>query len=806
MVFVHDPASCLLPFAFPRFLAMASSSATPSRSAHRPAGRKPPVARPGRFQAFIRTMWALFWGGLVGLLLYVAAVNYNFLNLFGRMPNLRTLENPKSALASEIYSADGVLLGKYFRENRTPADYRDLPQNLVDALVATEDVRFEQHSGIDFKSIMRAVAGLGRAGGGSTLSQQVAKVLFRTRPGEASNLNDGKLNGEGKLGLLITKTKEWLLAIRLERNYTKREIMRMYLNTVDFGSNAYGINTAAKTFFNKKPKELTTPEAATLVGIVNAPSRFSPALHPVRSKRRRNWVLQQMSKYGYLPADELQKDTAKAIVLHYSVENPTQGLAPYFRTEVAKYLQAWAKETDHDLYADGLKIYTTIDSRMQAAAEQAVSEHLALQQKAFSAQWKGQLPWRDENGRVIPNFLATAMRRTQRYKSLMTQYEGNKDSVNYYLRKKYRMPVFTWQGEKEMLMSPMDSLDYYKRYLRAGFMAVNPLNGQVKAWVGGPNFKFFKFDHVRQGKRQPGSTFKPIVYTAAIDAGYVPCFPRPDVATTFPAVAGRPAYTPKNFEGGFSGRVFTLRQALARSMNSITAWLVLQLTPKTIADYAKNLGITSPIDPVPAVGFGASDCSIFELCGAYGTFVNKGVWTSPIMVMRIEDKNRNVLREFVPRTREVLSEETAYVMTNMLQASTTERGGTSTILHTGFKFPFEIGAKTGTTSNYSDAWFMGITPNLVCGMWVGGEDRSIHFRSGYYGQGARLALPLYGIFIKKVYANKSIDFDTHPFPLPSKPLTIELDCSKYYGGQRDTIPADQKMAQPTLDALDDKDI
>jgi penicillin-binding protein 1A len=777
-----------------------------ARPPHSSTTRRPVPVRRGRFQAFIRTMWALFWGGLVGLLLYVAAVNYNFLNLFGRMPNLRTLENPKSALASEIYSSDGVLLGKYFRENRTPADYRDLPQNLVDALVATEDVRFEQHSGIDFKSIMRAVVRLGRAGGGSTLSQQVAKVLFRTRPGEASNLNDGTLNGEGKLGLLITKTKEWLLAIRLERNYTKREIMRMYLNTVDFGSNAYGINTAAKTFFNKKPKELTTPEAATLVGIVNAPSRFSPALHPVRSKRRRNWVLRQMNRYGYLPADELTKDTAKAIVLHYSVENPTQGLAPYFRTEVAKYLQAWARETDHDLYSDGLKIYTTIDSRMQLAAEQAVSEHLALQQKAFSAQWKGQLPWRDENGKVIPNFLATAMRRTQRYKSLMAQYEGNKDSVNHYLRKKYKMPVFTWQGEKEMLMSPIDSLDYYKRYLRAGFMAVNPLNGQVKAWVGGPNFKFFKFDHVRQGKRQPGSTFKPIVYTAAIDAGYSPCYPRPDVATTFPGVAGRPPYTPKNFEGGYSGRVFTLRQALARSMNSITAWLVFQLTPKTIADYAKNLGITSPIDPVPAVGFGASDCSIYELCGAYGTFVNKGVWTSPIIVTRIEDKNRNMLREFIPRTREVLSEETAYVMTNMLQASTTERGGTSTILHTGFKFPFEIGAKTGTTSNYSDAWFMGITPNLVCGMWVGGEDRSIHFRSGYNGQGARLALPLYGIFIKKVYANKSIDFDTHPFPLPSKPLTIELDCSKYYGGQRDTIPADQKMAQPTADALDDKDI
>ena len=779
------------------------ATSTPPRRPTPPVRRGPPPARRGRFQAFTRTMWGLFWVGLLGAGLYVSAVSVNFLNLFGRMPNLKTLENPKSELASEVYSADGVLLGKYFRENRTPVEYRDLPQNVIDALIATEDVRFEEHSGIDFKSIMRVVGGLGRAGGGSTLTQQVAKVLFRTR----EDLNDGSLNGPGKLGLLITKTKEWLLAIKLERNYTKREILRMYLNTVDYGSNAFGINTAAKTFFNKKPKELTTPEAATLVGIVNAPSRFSPATHPARSKRRRNWVLQQMVKANYLSADEMRRDTARAIVLHYSVESAVQGLAPYFRTEVAKYLQAWARDTDHDLYADGLKIYTTLDSRMQTYAEKAVAEHLALQQKWFSAQWKGQLPWRDENGRVIPNFLENSMRRTQRYRSLVERYEGNKDSVRYYLHHKYPMSVFSWQGEKQLNMSPMDSLAYYKRYLRAGFLAVNPLNGYVKAWVGGPNYKYFKFDHVRQGKRQPGSTFKPIVYTAAIDQGYSPCFPRPDVATTFPGVAGRPPYTPHNFEGSFSGRTFTLRQALARSMNSITAWLVLKLGPETVVAYAKRLGITSPIDAVPAVGFGASDCSIYELVGAYGTFVNKGVWTSPILVTRIEDRHNNELRRFVAQTREALSEETAYVMTNMLQASTTEPGGTSTILHTGFKFKTAIGAKTGTTSNYSDAWFMGITPNLVCGMWVGGEDRSIHFRTGAYGQGARLALPLYGIFMQKVYADKSLDVDTGPFPLPSTPLTMELDCSKYYGaGQQDTIPNDQKMLQPRLDELDDKDI
>ena len=763
----------------------------------------PAPARKDRFQAFTRTIWMLFGGGLLAVLLYVGAVSVNFLNLFGPMPNLRTLENPKSELASEIYSADGVLLGKYFRENRTPIDYQDLPQNVIDALIATEDVRFEQHSGIDPKSIARAVAGLGRAGGGSTLSQQVAKNLFKTR----DDLNDGVLNGPGKLGLLITKTKEWLLAVKLERNYTKHEILRMYLNTVDFGSNAFGINVAARTFFNKKPKQLTTPEAATLVGIVNAPSRFSPALHPVRSKRRRNWVLQQMSRAGYLPATEMREDTAKAIVLHYSVENTVQGLAPYFRTEVAKYLQSWAKETGHDLYSDGLKIYTTLDSRMQAHAEKAVAEHLALQQKWFSAQWKGQQPWRDENGRVIPHFLETAIRRTQRYKSLMERFDGNKDSVRYYLYHKIPMTVFSWQGEKDVTMSPMDSLDYYKRYLRAGFLAMNPLNGYIKAWVGGPNYKYFKYDHVKQGKRQPGSTFKPFVYTAAIDQGYSPCYPRPDVATTFPAVRGRAAYTPHNFEGTFSGRTFTLRQALARSMNSITGWLVLKLGPETVVAYAKRLGITSPIEAVPSVGFGSSDCNIYELVGAYGTFVNKGVWTQPIMVTRIEDKHGNELRVFVAQTKEALSEETAYVMTNMLQASTTEPGGTSTILHQGFNFQFPIGAKTGTTSNYSDAWFMGLTPDLVCGMWVGGEDRSVHFRSGAYGQGARLALPLYGIFLKKVIADKRITLNTGEFPLPKAPLTIQLDCSQYYGAtQRDTIPYSQKLDQPKLDDLDDKDI
>ncbi|TYZ12537.1 penicillin-binding protein [Hymenobacter lutimineralis] len=774
------------------------------------AARKPAVprkpARSGRFAAFIRTLWALFGLGTLAFLFYVWAVSANFLNLFGRMPNLKTLENPKSELASEVYSADNVLMGKYFRENRTPVEYEDLPQHLVDALIATEDARFEEHSGIDPKATGRVAAGLltgGSGGGGSTLTQQLAKVLFRTR----EDLSDGRLNDVPGLRMLITKTKEWILAIRLERSYTKREIMRMYLNVTDYGSNAFGISTAAKTFFSKKPKELTRPEAATLVGVLNAPSRFSPKFNPQRSKMRRNWVLRQMHKYGYLDAQSLQADTVKPIVLRYNVENQNEGIAPYFRVEVSKMLRDWARETDHDLYADGLKIYTTIDSRMQKYAETAIADHMKLQQRWFDTHWKGMQPWRDENGKIIPGFLNTAIKRTERYKSLSIRYEGQPDSIKYYLNKKYKMKVFTWQGEKEVTMSPMDSLAYYKRFLHAGFMAMNPLNGQIKAWVGGTNYKYFKYDHVKQGKRQPGSTFKPFVYTAAIDQGYSPCYQRPDVATTFPAVAGRPPYTPRNFEGGFSGRTFTLRQALARSMNSITAWLVQKLGPETVVAYAKRLGITSPIEAVPAVGFGSSDVSIYELTGAYGTFANRGVWTAPMMVMRIEDKNGNVLREFVPQTKEALSEETAYLMTYMMRGAVEEKGGTSIILRGGFKFPYQMAAKTGTTSNYSDAWFMGLTPDLVCGMWVGGEDRSIHFRTGAYGQGSRLALPIYGIFMKQVYKNnKEIGISTQDFPVPQQPLSIEIDCARYYGGQRDTIPPDQKLNQVDLDDLSDQDI
>jgi len=759
-----------------------------------------------KYSKVVRIIWLTFVAGLLGFVLFVLALTHNFLNLFGELPGFQTLENPKSELASEMYSADGVLMGKYFRENRSPVEYNDLPQNLIDALIATEDFRFEEHSGIDFKGLMAVgYYGLtGRSRGASTLTQQVAKNLFRTR---AETSRDGFLTRIPGLRMLIIKIKEWITAIRLERAYSKKEILVMYLNTVEFGSNAYGIKSAAKTFFSKEPKALTLEESAMLVGVVNRPTSFSPVTNKERSQRRRDWVLSQMQKYGFIDEPAYAAAVAKDIKLQFMIENQNNGIAPYLRAEAGKWLLKWARENGHNLYSDGIKIYTTIDSRMQQHAEEAVQQHMKTQQKLFFSTIKNTKPWVDENGRVIKNFLQSEIKRTGRYKALKTRYEDNTDSINYYLNKKIPMKVFTWEapGEKEVTMSPMDSLAYYKRFLHAGFIATNPLNGQIKAWVGGTNYKYFKFDHVKLGRRQPGSTFKPIVYTAAIDNGYSPCYEVLDVPVTFPAEQGRPAYTPKNDDGKFSYGQFNLRKALAFSKNSVTAYLVKKLTPEVIVNYAKRLGLTSEIEAVPAVGFGTSDVSLYEMAGMYGTFVNDGIWTEPIYITRIEDKNGNTLYEALPRTNQVLSEETAYLMVHLLTGPADIQGGTAYYgLRHRYKLKNQIAAKTGTTQNNSDAWFMGMTPDLVCGMWVGGENRSIHFRSAAYGQGNKLAMPIYGIFMNKVYADKKLSVSKEPFPKPELPLTVEIDCSKYNNSVfNDTIRQDQILRVPSQPELDE---
>ncbi len=730
----------------------------------------------------IKYLWIGTLSGLLLLVLHILAVSINFLGLYGPMPSFDMLENPESELASELYSSDGLMLGKYFRSNRSNVDYNDISKNMINALVATEDSRFEDHSGVDFKALMRVISGVvtgNQKGGGSTLSQQLAKNLFNMRQGAF----DGPLYNVPKVEALIVKTKEWITAIRLERSYTKEEIMTMYLNTVDFGSNALGLKTAAKTFFSTTPDKLKIQEAAILVGVLKAPTTYSPIINPDAALNRRNTVLSQMEKYDYLTREEEDSLAKMPIKLKYEVENQNKGMATYFRTVAHNYLTSWCKKRGIDLYSSGLKIYTTINSKAQVYAEAAVEKHMKYIQKEFDTFWKGRNPWIDENGKELPDFINQAIKRTDRYKSLKNRFGDNQDSINYHLNKKIKMRVFSWKGEKDTIMSPIDSLKYYKKFLQAGLIAINPATGHIVAWVGGVDHKYFKFDHVKQSKRQPGSTFKPFVYLSAIDNGYSPCFEIQDVPVTFQFSNGdnSATWTPQNSEGEFTGRSFSLRQAMARSINSITANVMKRMGPNTVVDYCRRLGFTSPLEAVPALCLGSSDVSIYELVGAYATFPNKGIYNEPQFILRIEDKNGKILEDFAPITKEALNEETAFLMCHMLKGGTEERGGTALGLH---RYPAifkgnEVGGKTGTTSNYSDGWFMGVTQNLVAGVWVGGDDRCIHFTNYTYGQGSKLALPIVGMFMEKVYADTTVGIKAGYFKRPSKKLSVQIDCKKY---------------------------
>ncbi len=749
------------------------------------------------------------WISTVGLVLLIAIhftfVNYNFLYLYGTMPSLEVLENPKSELASELYSGDGALLGKYFRENRSPVEFEEISPNMINALVATEDARFYEHSGIDLKGTFAILGSIlaGDPRGSSTISQQLAKNLFETR-GEAY---EGPMSKLPIIKTAIIKTKEWLSAIKIERSYTKREIMTMYLNTVDFGSNAYGIKSASQTFFGTTPDKLKAQEAAMLVGLLKAPSRYSPVLNPPRALARRNTVLEQMQKYKFINSDQCDSLKLLPIDLKYTVENQNKGNATYFRTVVHNYLIGWCKTRGIDLYADGLKVYTTIDSKLQAHAEEAVNKHMKYIQGEFDNFWKGRNPWIDESGKEIPNFIQTVAKRTERYRSLMLTYDGNIDSVNYWMNKKIRMKVFTWAGEKDTLFSPIDSIKYYKRFLQAGMLSMDPRSGHIKAWVGGVDHKYFKFDHVKQGRRQPGSTFKPFTYLAALDNGYSPCFEIQDAPVTFQYQNGGQmlTWTPQNSEGEFTGKTFTLRQAMARSINSITANVMKRVGPQTVVDYCKKLGIKSPLDPVPALCLGSSDVTVYELVGAYGAFANHGVYTEPIFITRIEDKNGNVLQEFTPNSKEAINEETAYLMLYMLKGGTEEKGGTALGLRRYHIFDGnDVGGKTGTTSNFSDGWFMGVTKSLVTGVWVGGDDRSIHFTTYTFGQGSKLALPIVGAYLEKAYNDESIGLERGYFDKPSKPMTVEINCGKYKNssGGTDSTANENIYSKPAAPDLD----
>ncbi len=747
-----------------------------------------------RFFRFIKWFWILFVTGLFagGLIFLLASWG-----AFGDMPEYEYLENPETNLATEFISSDGETLGKlYLDDNRTPVDFKDLPKNLVDALVATEDARFYDHAGIDARGFLRALVYLGKKGGASTISQQLARQLFVG------------VRSRNKVEAITQKIKEWVLATRLERQYTKEEIIAMYFNIYDFGNNADGIRSASRIYFGKEPQELRVEESAMLVGMFKNSSLYNPrpSRNPVGTRNRRNVVLAQMAKYGYIEnqlKDSLQK---LPLNLNYNPESHREGLATYFRMYMQRWLNSWVKENPkldgekYNIYQDGLKIYTTIDSRMQKNAEDAVEAHMSKLQAEFFVQntleRNPTTPFLDLEDFEIDNIMERAIKTSDRWRVLKSQ--GKSDSeIRTSFNKKTEMIVFDWNSdsfEKDTIMTPMDSIRYYKTFLRTAMMSMEPQTGHVKAWIGGVDYKHFQYDNVKQGARQAGSTFKPFVYAAAIDQlRYSPCDSLPDYQYCIePLKHGNvEEWCPKNSDGKYSGNNRTLKNALANSINTVTARLIDQVGPGSVVSFAKNMGITREIPPVPSIALGTVDVNVYEMVGAYGTFANQGVYVKPVMVTRIEDKNGTVLYEYVPETRDVLSKDVAYTMVNLMEG-VTQHGSGARLRHSFAKeqtvykeimtgYPYEltnpIAGKTGTTQNQSDGWFMGMVPNLVTGVWVGGEERSTHFKSLRYGQAASMALPIWALYMKANYANEELGISKGAFEKPED-LSINVDCTK----------------------------
>ena len=707
------------------------------------------------FSKIIKGTWIAFSALIILVLIGIFSVRINLFNLFGDLPSYKSMENPEAEndLSSVLISADGVELGKYYRTNRNQVTYDDLSPTLVEAVLATEDIRFYEHSGIDPRGLLRALIGkitFSFRGGGSTITMQLAENIFRTM-----TENQGLLYKIDFLRPFIIKIKEWIISIQLEKSFTKNEIMAMYFNTIFFGHNAYGINTASSIFFNKTPDSLNYHESAMLVGMLNAPTRYSPISNPENALNKRTEVLYNMYKYDFITREVFDSLKTLPLGIEYTAQDHITGPAPYFRSVIRPQLIYWAQEHGYDLFESGLRIYTTIDSRLQTYAEEAMAKHMTYLQELFNAHWDGKNPWRLEDGSEISDFLEMNIKKTEHYRHLVAKYGKNSDSIDIVLNTPYPMKVFSWKGEIDTVMSPMDSLKYFKNFLQAGFMSMDPKNGHIKAWVGGINFKYFKYDHVKQGRRQPGSTFKPFVYTAAIDQGYSPCYIVEDAPVTF-NMPGQdpPTYTPQNYNRQFTGEKMTLRQGMARSKNAITAFVMKEMTtPETVVKYARELGVENPLEAVPSLCLGTSDVSVYELIGAYSTFVNKGFYNKPYFITRIEDKFGNLIQEFPSTGREVLSEETAFLMVHMLMGATQEPGGTALGLSPEVRMDNEIGAKTGTTQNGSDGWFVGLTKDLVGGIWVGGDERSIHFRTTALGQGARLAMPIWDYYMQSVYAD-----------------------------------------------------
>lgn len=745
-----------------------------------------PVFKPSMYnwKKFRKTKWyykplSFFYTFFITIVFYVIAVQINFLWMFGSMPSIDMVENPELAMASEVYSADGVLLGKYFSENREPIKFDQIGGNVVDALVYTEDVRFYRHYGIDPYGTAGALiqTAKGDRRGGSTITQQLAKNLFKTRK-QKSNGWLGKIPG---IKTVVVKSKEWITAVKLEWKYSKHEILMMYLNTVDFGHNTFGISVAAKTYFGVESKKLTIPQAATLIGMLKAPTYYSPLKHPKRCLDRRNTVLGQLLKYKKITKKQYDVFVKEELGLKYKEYNYSEGLAPYFRTAVARYLEKWMKESGKSIYTGGLKIYTTLDTRYQKHAEEAVYAQMKVLQKRFKDHWGGQPAWTIKaNWKNKDGFLPEIIHQCQRYKTLKKKYGKDEKKIMEELSKKVKMKIFTWDGIKETEMSPLDSIKHYLTTLHCGMMTVDPKTGSVLAYVGGINYDYFKYDHVSVAMNQPGSTFKPFVYTTAMEQGYGPCDRLPDAPITikYTEKGKKKVWTPHNADWATSGTNMTLRHAMGKSVNTVTARLTEKVGWDNVRKTAIKMGIKSPLVSVPSIGLGSNEVTLYELVGAYTVFMNKGKHTDPRMVTKITDMDGNVIVEFKPAYKQAISSESAWLMTYMLRGGIEEPGGTSQALweykwvHQGN----EVGGKTGTSSNYSDGWYMGVTPDLITGVWVGADDNRIRFRSSETGEGARTALPIYGKYMELLFNDKKINLKKSKYPKPWTKITKEHSC------------------------------
>ena len=750
---------------------------------------------------------------IIAFIFYLIMVDVNFLWLFGKSPSLRAIMHPKTIQASELYSADGVMIGKYFSENRTPVAYEEINPVFWKALIDTEDERFYHHFGIDFQGVFAAAKDFvvhHDARGASTITQQLVKNMFRVR----TEYSTGLLGNIPGVKMLIMKSKEWITAVKIEMFFDKKDILTMYANTVDFGSNAYGIKTAAKTYFGTTPKELTPEQAAILVGLLKATTYYNPRTNPDNSFKRRNVVLDNMRRHKDLTREAYDTLSKKPIHLGYSVENNYDGQAQYFREAVADELHDWCKDNDIDLYRDGLKIYTTIDTRMQKYAEQAAKRQMRIIQRNFNNHWSGQNPWQDERHQEIPNFIEDLAKKLPYYKYLSQRYDNNTDSINYYLNLPHPVKLFDYdEGIIEKNISTLDSIRYMEHFMHCGFVAMEPETGHVKAWVGDLDFRTWKYDKVKS-MRQPGSTFKLFVYAEAMNQGITPCDTREDSYFSMKVFDSKKneevLWAPTNANGRFSGANVTLKQAFAMSINSIAVKLGQECGIPNIVKTAHDMGIKSKLDATPALALGSSDVNLLELVNAYCTPVNDGKTHNPVLVTRIVDRDGKEIYTAPEEEKQVLTYKSAFLLQQLLQGG---MQGTSSALGrwtNQFARDTDFGGKTGTSNNHSDAWFVGVSPHLVVGAWVGGEYRCIHFRTGALGQGSKTALPICGDFLEQVLGDPAFKMYRAKFDKPhDTDITMQMySCGGYFKepADSDSIASDSiqhiELEQPNENAVD----